>query len=782
MRRQASRLSTHLRASLALRLMLPLLLALIPLALLARHQIETNRERTVAQALVAMDTAASALANSERMVIDDAGAIVASLSELPSVRELGTACTETLQAVTDIDRRFANLGLIDARGNVVCSALPVPTDVTLGDRTYFIDAMRYNDLAWGSYQVGRITGEATVNAGFPIRDHRGRPVGVMFGAVRVGFLGEQLSMVDLPADAAALVVDHAGNLLVDTARPARVGDPAYRLSLSYLMTEPQRALRGLFDGEVLTSVRELTGGLVVVVLPRASVVAPAEREARTVLIVGVLVAAAGAAGALLLTWFGVARPISRVRTVVRDVAGGDLTRRLAPRSSAGTLNGLAWDIDEMTGALASTEAQLRRFAFEDQLTGLPNRQALLQRIRWWPSGALVYLRLDSIADVASMLGFEAADEVILSVGQRLKALAEEEDLVGRVADGSFALFFPSAASAPEALDRMSRVLGVLEPGLTIGDADIEVVAHAGAALCPDDSADPETLLRLAELAARGANRSDRGTMFDVSVDAQKAENLRLLSEMRTALLNDAFDVVYQPIVKLSDAPEVHFEALIRWTGADGVRRSPAEFIPLAERTGAIEHLDRWVLDRVGRQIQEWGREGFRPAVSVNLSAHSLLNEDLPAFVDGLIEAYEPGHRQLHLEITETAFIEGFEGPLRVCEALSARGLPIALDDFGMGYAPILYLRAFPVDSLKVDMAVIRDLGHDPAVTGVIRGIVQMADHFRISTVAEGVETPEIDAALRTLGVTDAQGYLYGRPMSPHEARAWARARRARIGA
>lgn len=762
--------------------MLPLLMALIPLALLARHQIEENRDRTVAQAMVAMDTAASALAHSERMVIGDAGGIIASLSELPSVRAGGATCTETVQAVTEIDRRFANLGVIDARGKVLCSALPVPAGVTLGDRTYFIDAMRYNDLAWGSYQLGRITGEPTVNAGHPIRDSYGRPVGVMFGAVRVAFLGEQLTTVELPAGASALVVDHAGTILVDTAHPERVGDPAYQLSVSYIMSDPQLALGGLFDGEVLTSVRELTGGLVVVVLPRANVVAPAEREARTVLIAGIAAAAVGAAVAIFLTWFGVARPISRARAVVREVAAGDLTRRLGPQSSAGTLNGLAWDIDEMTGALASSEAQLRRFAFEDQLTGLPNRQALLQRIRWQSTGALVYLRLDSIADVASMLGFEAADEVILSVGQRLRALAEDEGLVGRVADGSFALFFPSASSAQDALDRMSGVLGVLERGLTIGDADIEVVAHAGAALCPDDSTDPETLLRLAELAARGANRSDRGTMFDASADAQKAENLRLLSEMRTALLSDAFDIVYQPIVKLDGSDEVHFEALIRWTGDDGVRRSPAEFIPLAERTGAIEHIDRWVLDRVGRQIQEWGREGFRPAVSVNLSAQSLLNEDLPAFVDGLIEAYQPEDRQLCLEITETAFIEGFEGPLRVCEALAARGLPIAIDDFGMGYAPIRYLRSFPVDALKVDMAVTQDVGHDPAVAGVIRGIVQMAEHFQISTVAEGVETAETDATLRNLGVTDAQGYLYGTPMSPREALVWARSRREQIGA
>ena len=168
MRGQVSRLPARLLTSLALRLMVPLLVALIPLALLARHQIEQNRDRTVTQALVAMDTAASALAQSERVVIGDAGEIISSLSELPSVRAGGATCIETVQAVTDIDRRFANLGVIDARGNVTCSALPVPAGVTLGDRTYFLDAMRYNDLAWGSYQYGRITGEPTVNAGFPI--------------------------------------------------------------------------------------------------------------------------------------------------------------------------------------------------------------------------------------------------------------------------------------------------------------------------------------------------------------------------------------------------------------------------------------------------------------------------------------------------------------------------------------------------------------------------------------------------------------------------------------
>lgn len=707
-------------------------------------------------------------------MVDDAGSIIASLSELDAVKAGGFECEETVRAVADIDRRFMNLGVISASGVVTCSAVAVPEGTNLSDRTYFLDAMRYDDLAWGAYQIGRITGQPSINVGYPIRNALGRPIGVMFGAVSVEFLGAQLATVELPPGAAAMVVDGSGTILVDTAHPARIGDPASRISLSTLYQDPSLALSGFFDGEVIASVRQLTGGAVLVAIPRSVVEAPAIAEARNVLFVGIAAALLGGGVAFLLTWAGVARPITRIRSIVRELAGGDLTQRLRPRSSTGTLNGLAWDIDEMAAALATSEAELRRFAFEDRLTALPNRSALLLRLQFYPEGALVYLRVESLADVSALLGYEAADEVMLAVARRVADEAEDTQLIGRVSESAFAVFFPSATNRESARARMSRLLSALQGGVRIGDATIELIVRVGAALAPSDADEPETLMRRAELAARGANRSDFGTLFDAAADEQKAENLRLLNEMREALLADAFDMVYQPIVSLRGHGDTHFEALIRWTGGDGLTRSPAEFIPLAERTGAIEHVDRWVIDRVGRQLEAWRREGFRPCVSVNLSAHSLLNEDLPAYVENVLTLYGVGDHQLQIEITETAFIEGMEGPLRVCEALNAMGVSLSVDDFGMGYSPVQYLRTFPAAILKLDVSVIRDLATDPLVPAVIQGIVLVADRLELRTVAEGVETSEADLALRHLGVSDAQGYFYARPMPPEDAHRWAR--------
>ena len=778
MRHQIARSVARLKASLSLRLIVPVLIALIPLSLFARHQVEENRERSLRQAEAAITTATSALANSERMVVSDAAGIITGLAQLPAVAGTREECEATLGAVADIDHRFANLGVIAANGAVTCSALPVPEGTNLSDRTYFLDAMRYNDLAWGAYQVGRITGKPSINLGYPLRTASGRPIGVVFGAVSVEFLNDQLSMVELPQGASAIVVDRSGTILVDTGDPTRVGDPAYRLSLSILLRNPEQALAGLFDGEVIASVRELTGGAVVVATPRAEVDAAALAEARQVLLVGIAAAFLGGGVAVLLTWLGVARPITGIRTVVRQIASGDLSRRLRPASPDGTLNGLAWDIDEMATSLARSEAELRRYAFEDIATGLPNRAALLVRMRRYRRGALVYVRLDSLADVAAMFGYQAADEVVMEIARRLQDATEAGEPIGRVSDGSFAAFFPEAETPEQASARMSRILEALDGSVSLGEGSIELITRAGAAILPDDADDPETLMRMAELAARGANRSDHGTLFDPASDQQKAENLRLLSEMREALLADRFEVFYQPIVQLHGNGPTHFEALIRWTGDDGVRRSPGEFIPLAERTGTIEHIDRWVMGTVGRQLGQWRSEGFAPEVSVNLSAHSLLNADLPAYLQSVVDRHhlEPG--QIHVEITETAFLEGWEGPLRVCESLRDMGIAISVDDFGMGYSPMQYLRSFPVQTLKVDMSVVQDIEHDSSVSSVVEGIVLVAQNLGLRTVAEGVETPAAHAALLRLGVTDAQGYYYARPMPPDDAARWARSSRA----
>lgn len=773
MRRQLRRLVVHSWASLSVRLMVPVLLAVIPLLLVARYQIDESRDRTLEQAEAALAGTADAIAVGDRLIVQDTSSVLVELSTRPRVLETGPLCQELLGGLAGIDLRFANLAVAAPNGDIVCSALPIPPGTNIADRSYFIDAMRTNDMAHGSFQIGRITGVPSINIGYPLRDESGDPIGIIFAAISLAFLQDQLDSIELPAGGSAIVFDQTGTILMHSTRPELVGDPGYRLSLSMLETDPEMAIAPFFDEPVLLATRQLSGGVVVVARPRAAVVAPAIDESRALILVGVAAALFGSALAFGLTWAGVARPITRIRAAVRELARGDLSIRLNPPSRVGTLDGLSADVDEMAAALETTQGLLRRYAFEDPVTALPNRRALLVRMTGYPSGALIYVRLDSLADIASMLGYEAADQAVKAVAGRLMEVSEEPSLVARVSDASLALFCPTAVNREDVRQRMSRIIQAVGGSVDLDEVAIDLVARVGAALSPEDATDPETLMRLAELAARGPDRSDRGTLFNALADRQKAENLRLLAEMRAALESDSFDLAYQPIVAIQEQREPHFEALIRWRSADGELRAPGEFIPLAERTGVIGAIDRWVLDRVGRQLQTWRADGFEPSVSVNLSAHSLLNEDLPAYVGSVIEQYGLAPGQLKVEITETAFLEGFDGPMRVCEALKGLGVAISVDDFGMGYSPLQYLRTFPVGTLKMDMSLIRDVDGDPMVASVIQGIVLVATRLDLRTVAEGVETATVHALVRRMGVTDAQGYYYARPMPPDAARRWA---------
>jgi len=246
----------------------------------------------------------------------------------------------------------------------------------------------------------------------------------------------------------------------------------------------------------------------------------------------------------------------------------------------------------------------------------------------------------------------------------------------------------------------------------------------------------------------------------------------MISAIRSGLRDGEFRMEYQPIVGLGDSSAPQFEALIRWTDATGTRQSPAEFIPLAEQTGMIVEIDRWVLTTVAHQMARWRADGFDPHVSVNLSARSLQQPALPAFLRDLCgETHVPGHR-LTAEITETAFLDGFEQARDICAALRGQGLGISIDDFGMGYSPLQYVHRLPVTAVKIDRAFVRGLGTDPAAEPIVASITTLARRMRLSTVAEGIETAAMRDAAWHLGLHRGQGYLWSPSLPADEAPAW----------
>lgn len=767
-------------ASLALRLAAPVFIALIPLLFFTRSTIEDTRDTALEHAQSELRSAATTLKTNEQLVIDDARRTVQALSTRPAIRGGGAACTELLQSFVEVDQRFANLGVVSATGRVVCSALPVPDGTNLADRTYVQDAIRYGEPAVGNYQVGRITGVPSINFGYPVEAPDGRVVQVVFAALKLEFLSSQIEKLGLPENVTAVVFDRDGTILIAPTHPGRVGDPAFSTSISALDQSPALALRDFVGQDVIATTSELTGGVVAVAIPRADVEAPAASEVGAAVRAASLAVLLGGGLAFGLVWLVVQRPIDGIRRALRQLASGDLSTRLRPASSVGTLNALATDIDDVATSLELAQNELRQHAFHDLLTGLPNRLGFLDALAVRPVGIMVYLRVEALPDITATIGHDAADDVIRSVARRVEELAAGAT-AARISDGGFAILYalPEAQRADaEAL--MRRLSATMRDPVLVGDVRLPAEVRLGAALLPLDTDDPQLALRMAELAARGAHRNDGGTLFDPNSDQHKAENLALLTDMRDALADDELAVFYQPIVALTarDALTPRFEALLRWSRPDGRMHSPGEFIPLAERTGLIEEIDRWVIEHVAYQLEMWAGRNFYPRVAVNLSAHSLTNRDLPAFVGDTLGRHRVGPTQLKAEITETAFVEGFDGALSVCRELAALGIPISVDDFGMGYGSLRYLQEFPVSTLKVDRSFVRELGQETEsgarANSIVEAISTLAQRMDLGTIAEGVETEEMLGRVRTLGISSAQGYLYAPALPPDAALDWTR--------
>jgi EAL domain-containing protein (putative c-di-GMP-specific phosphodiesterase class I)/GGDEF domain-containing protein len=776
---------------LSLRLAIPVILALIPVMLLMRTVVDAQRDAAVAGAREAMDVAAASLEAAERLVLAEAGRTIKMLADRDTVRRGGPSCEAELRSVLSIDRRFVNLGVVSPAGRVWCSALPVPAGTNLSDRDYIQDALRYNGVAVSGYQVGRITGVPSVNIGAPLAGPGGRPVGVVFGAVSLDFLAEQIEIIELPEGARAIIFDRSGVSLVDTRHPERSGDPAYGVSLSVLYQDPERALAVTTDSPVLAGVRQLTGGAAVVAVDRAIVEAPADARAGTAAFVAFGAAILGGVSAMGLSWATVGRPISRIRHAVRQIAGGDLSTRLAPRSTRGTFNALSVDIDEMTATIARSREALERLAREDGETGLPNRVGLLdaiaaaERSGTRTDGYMIYLWVQSLPEIASTFGFETGEEVAREIAARLRRYAGERGglTVARSSDRSFACFSWHARGSEEAIAvdaerEMAHLLGLLRPPIEAGGVSLTPTVSGGSALYGASVAtgtDAPVALRRAEVAARRAAPGE-GLSFDERLDEERATNLRLLSALRSGLRNGELHMAYQPIVGLGAPGEPRFEALIRWTAADGTRHSPDRFIPLAEQAGLITEIDRWVLHEVTGQMGRWRADGFDPRVSVNLSAPSLQQPALPEYVRDLCRrAGVSGHR-LDAEITETALVDGVAQAREVCAALRAQGLGVSVDDFGMGYSPLQYVHRLPVTAVKVDRSFVRGLGTDPAAEPIVASITTLARRMRLDTVAEGVETAAMRDAAWHLGLDRAQGYLWSPALPAMEAADWFAAR------
>jgi diguanylate cyclase (GGDEF)-like protein/PAS domain S-box-containing protein len=449
----------------------------------------------------------------------------------------------------------------------------------------------------------------------------------------------------------------------------------------------------------------------------------------------------------------------------------------------GTLLGaiVVWrDVTEQRDA----EAQLAFHALHDSLTGLPNRALFIDRVksalvrapRYGWTTAVLAINLDHFADIAIRLGEGSADRLLLEVAQRLEvtlrpydSVARPVDTLARLGGDRFLLMCEDIADAAAAATIAERIETMLLQPFTVGDETVRLSAAIGITLTRDPDHDPETLILEAETAMRRSRTRGSGR-HEPFVPEMRAElRARFADEeaLRQALIRQEFYVAYQPKMSLVTDRTVGVEALLRWNHPERGLISPLNFIPLAEESGLIVPIGSWVLAQVCRDAKRWitALPGGRPLmVAVNVSPRQ--------FESGLAEMFgiiidEAGidPATVCLEVTESMVMQDAELAITTLRELKSLGLHISVDDFGTGFSSLAYLKRFPLDELKIDKSFVDGLGRDPEATAIVAAVMGMAHALDLRVVAEGVETADQVARLRTLGCDEAQGFFYARPGS-----------------
>jgi len=435
------------------------------------------------------------------------------------------------------------------------------------------------------------------------------------------------------------------------------------------------------------------------------------------------------------------------------------------------------------------ESEIRRLAYGDPLTGLPNRTNLQHQLlaeisrahRHGGIGAVVYMDLDDFKAVNDSLGHPAGDQLLIAFGQALAATLREEDILARVGGDEFVLVLPELAedtanAAVHARQAVARIYAALEAPMTVCERNFLVSVSSGIALFPEPEADVDNLLQQADTAMYEAKNSGKGEVrfFDPAMLEAVRSRLDLEQELHRALDEGHLVLHYQPIMAADGVGVTALEALVRWEHPERGTISPAAFIPLAEQTGLIHRLGEWVVATALHQARAWRETGCTVPLSVNVSPQQLLHARLVDSIGAALREQAIDGTALTLEITEQALLENPDTVAERMGELGRLGVRFSIDDFGTGYSSLVSLKQLPLNALKVDKSFVQDLLESPQSRTITETILAMADQLELATVAEGVETADQARLLTEWGIQSLQGFLYARPMPADEASAFLR--------
>jgi diguanylate cyclase (GGDEF)-like protein/PAS domain S-box-containing protein len=435
---------------------------------------------------------------------------------------------------------------------------------------------------------------------------------------------------------------------------------------------------------------------------------------------------------------------------------------------------LVAQIEDLTERRASG-ARLAHQAVHDPLTGLPNRPRFVEVLHQALAGqappgrvAVLFVDLDHFKVVNDSLGHAAGDRLLVAVADRLRTAIRPGDTLARFGGDEFTILCAGVPGETTALELAARVTSAVTSPVALAEGEVFVSASVGIALSTGDLETPETLLRNADAAMHRAKEQGRARseLYDVHAHDRTIQNLRTGNDLHHALERGELRMHYQPIISLETGHISGFEALLRWEHPERGLVGPDEFISLAEETGLVVPIGSWALEDACRQAAAWHAQGAPITISVNLSPRQLAEPSLPATVAAVLRQVQINPDAVWLEITESTLMRDAESAVSALRALRGLGVHLSVDDFGTGYSSMSYLKRFPVEALKVDRSFVDGLGREPEDSAICTAVVSLAHALGLRAVAEGVETPEQLAELRTLGCEMGQGYLFGRPAPP----------------
>lgn len=443
---------------------------------------------------------------------------------------------------------------------------------------------------------------------------------------------------------------------------------------------------------------------------------------------------------------------------------------------AGQLKVLLEKEEEITKDLRQSKRDLEYAAYHDNLTDLPNRAYLMERLKLLlQMGSnvvhryyVLFLDLSRFKNINDSLGHTVGDEVLRIVALRLRRCLRDEDTIARLGGDEFAIILNDLPSISEARSHAYRIYDQLTQPYVIQGNNIYSDLFIGIAPFEHEQMKPEDILRDADIAMHSAKESNVSVaVFDKEVRAKYLEHIRLEGDLRHAADRNELALHYQPLISLEDGHLLGFEALLRWYHSEAGFISPGVFIPISEDSGSIIPITRWVLREACTQLAKWRRiseEYESLVISVNISGRHFADNTLVKDIEEILSSTGIPPGRLKLEVTESTAMENADRTIEILNAISELGVKLSIDDFGTGYSSLSYLHKLPFDTLKIDRSFVQNTGNEGKDPEILQTIVSLTKNLRKEVIAEGIETVEQFRLLRELGCDYGQGYLFSRPL------------------